>query len=245
MSDLDREKIERCKKVLLKDYFDASIVEMAVNVVDFAEKTHKHLEFLKFGKWVYIPREWFTDPANIPDYVFSQFGRELALGEKNYIVQEILKNDEITTKRIQKFNYESLVNTLHGLRARTDSPILFAPNEYYVPIHVDWSRELGRLLVEKKHLLIDNTRVRVFWSSKYVDFDEVIVGRMTFGRWVAKPTVRDRLKVDVLESEKEPDKLELKVQTVFNFTIPNPDHIEVLRVPKKSRAKERGSAQKK
>jgi len=239
LSDLEREKIERCKKLLLKNYFDTSIIEIAVNAVDFVEKTHKHLEFLKFGKWVYIPREWFTDPLTVPDYVFSQFGRELALGEKNYLVQEILKNDEITTKRIETFNYESLVNTLHELRARTDSPILFAPSEYFVPIHVDWSRELGRLLVEKNNLLIDNTRVRVFWSSKYADFDKVIVGRRTFGRWVTKPTVRNRLKVEVLESEKEPDKLELKVQTVFNFRIPNPDHIEVLRVRTHERALKR------
>lgn len=234
MSDLDNEKIERCKKLLLENYYDNSIIEVAVNTIDFVEEAHKNLEFLKFGKWVYIPREWFTDPAILPDYVFSQFGRELSLGEKKYLVQEILKNDEIITKRLETFDYASLVNALDELRAHTDSPILFAPNKYLIPIHMDWSRKLGRSLVEKNDLLVDNTRVKVFWSTKYADFDKIILARKTFGRWVAKPTVKDRLVVEVIESKK-PDKLELRVQTVFNFTIPNPDHIEVFDVRMRER----------
>lgn len=230
MSVLNKEKIERCKKLLLKDYFDTSIIETAVNTIDYVEEVHKDLEFLKFGKWVYIPREWFTDPTILPDFVFTEFGRGIAIGEENYIVQQILTYREITSKRLEKFDYESLVRTLRELEP-AESLVLFAPIKYFVPMHMDWAKKQGRVLFEKNDLLVDNTRVRVFWSSKYVDFDKIILARKTFGQWVAKPTVENRLKVEVSESEKKPDKLELKAQTVFKFTILNPDQIRVLFAP--------------
>ena len=230
MSVLNKEKIERCKKLLLKDYFDTSIIEAAVHAISYVEETHRDLEFLKFGKWVYIPREWFTDPTILPDFVFTQFGRGIAIGEENYIVQQILTHKEITPKRLETFDYESLVETLRELEP-AESLVLFVPIKYFVPVHVDWSREQGRILMEKNDLLVDNTRIRVFWSSKYVDFDKIILARKTFGQWVSKPTVENRLKVEVIESEKEPHKLELKTQTVFNFTILNPNQIRVLYAP--------------
>lgn len=108
MSILDIEKIERCKRLLLKEYFRTSIIEAAVKTVDYTRE-FQSLQFEKFGRWTYILREWFTDPTFIPDYVFTEIGGRIAIGEENYIVQQLLTHREVTSRHIEKFDYEILV----------------------------------------------------------------------------------------------------------------------------------------
>jgi len=230
LSVLDVKKIERCKKLLLEEYFNTSIIELTMNTVDYDEDSHKDLEFRKFGKWVYIPREWFTDPTIIPDYVFREIGRGIAIGEENYIVQQILTHPKVTLRHIEKFDYESLIKALHELRSVTNL-ILFVPIKYFVPIHVNWAIKHKRVRIEKNDLYVNGARIKVFWSSKYVDFDKIILARKSFGKWIAKPTVGKRLEVEIKESSEKPDQLELKAQTIFNFRILNFEQIKVLDVP--------------
>lgn len=109
------------------------------------------------------------------------------------------------------------------------------PIKYYVPIHVDWALKRAIVRIEKNDLLVEGGRVRIFWSSKYVDFDKIILARKTFGNSMVKPTVKNGLKVEVEESVEKSDQLELKTQTVFNFRILNTTQIRVLDSPEPER----------
>lgn len=232
--ELNREKIDRCIKKLQEDYFNSSIVEQTTDATDYNEAIHSTLQFLRLGRWIYIPKKWFTDPSIYPDLVFSDIGRGIAIGEEKHIVQEILTNDGVDRIRLETVNYGNLREIVRELRStvsrRHQVPhlILFAPIDYFVIMHVDWAREENLALMQGGNLLVDNLRLKVFWSSKYVEFDEFIVTERSICRWVAKPNVRDRLEVQIVSSENQPENMELKAQTVFNFTVLNPEEIKVL-----------------
>lgn len=231
--ELDREKIIRCRNGLLENYFNASIVEQAINAIDYDETIHRNLDFQKFLRWHYIPKEWFTDPSIYPDLVFSDIARGIAIGEEEYIVEQILANSEVKRTTLDTVNYADLRNAFNDLVLEVERPIstlqftLFAPIEYFVTMHIDWARE-HHILIRPDQLILNGFRVRPFWSSKYVDYDEFIILEKSFCRWIAKPSVDNRLEADIREIEK-PGKMELKAQTVFNFTILDSKKIRVLR----------------
>ena len=105
---LDQKKIERCKKALIDNYCNSSIIEKVANTVNFDEKVHKEFRFLEFGKWLYIPRKWFTDPSHYPDLVFIDIGRGIALAEKKYIVETILSNEKTRKMELQTVKYKDI-----------------------------------------------------------------------------------------------------------------------------------------
>jgi len=229
---LDVNKMNRCKKSLLEDYFQASIVEEAVDAIDYVEENHRDLEFLKFGRWIYIPKEWFTDPSVYPDIAFGDIGRGIAFGEKRHIVQQILTSPKVNRVSVEKVTYKTLreiIQQLISSKERDSNLVMFSPIEYFVTMHVNWAREEGRILVQDESLLVRNSRLKIFWSNKYVDFKEFIVAKRSSCRFVVKPKVKDRLQIELYESQIESENMELKAQTVFNFTILDPQEIRVVR----------------
>ena len=229
---LDIDKMNRCKKSLSEYYFQASIVEKALDAMDYVEEHHGDLEFLKFGRWIYIPKEWFTDPSVCPDIAFEDIGRGIAFGEKKHIVQQILANPKVNRVSVEKVTYKTLraiVQQLSLSEERDSNLVLFSPIEYFVTMHIDWAREEGRILVQNESLLVGDLGLKIFWSSKYVDFKEFIVVKRSSCRFVVKPNVKNRLQIELYESQIQPESMELKAQTVFNFTILDPQEIRVVR----------------
>jgi len=230
----DVNKMERCKKSLLRDYFRTSIVEEAVDAIDYVEDVHRNLQFLEFGRWVYVPTNWFTDPCIYPDLAFEDVGRGIAIGEEKHIMQQILTNRQVNRIALEDVSYNSLKEIIDDLtlpREQDPRLVLFVPIEYFVTMHIDWAREQRQIVVQNDSLLMGNWRIKVFWSSKYVDFNDFIVARKSSCRWVVKPNVKNRLQVELYESKIEPENMELKAQTVFNFTIYNPQEIRVVHPP--------------
>ena len=231
--ELDVEKINNCKNILLENYFNTSIVEQAVDTLDYNEAIHRDLNFLKFGKWYYIPKKWFTDPSIYPDLVFSGIGRGIAIGEKKHIVEKILANDNVNRITLGAINYGNIREIVHGLVSEMEMPlsnlqfILFAPIEYFVAMHIDWAREQHQTLIWEGELIVDNFRVKLFWSNKYVDYKEFVISEKSLCGWIARPNVNSRLEVEIRESDR-PENMELKAQTAFNFTIRDPKKIRVL-----------------
>lgn len=232
MSIPSREKIEHCRNELLRRYFQASIVEHVAEAIDFRRAVHENLDFLQLGKWLYIPRDWFTDPNTYPDLFFNQIGEGIAFGEKSHIIDAILANEKLKREKVETVSYSKLLEAIKDLISDTGEQmlgprlVLFAPIEYFVTLHTDWVREHG-VRIRPDTLIIGGLMVKSFWSSKYMDYKDFIILERSLCRWIAKPTVESRLQVEILESDK-PGKMELKVQTVFNFTILNPEKIRVL-----------------
>jgi hypothetical protein len=231
--ELDREKISHCRNKLMESYFGSSIVQNATDAIDYDESIHRNLDFLKFGSWHYIPRNWFTDRSIYPDLVFMDIGRGIALGEEKHIVETISANDKVKRIAVESINYSNIVEAASDLVSEVQRSflplqlILFAPIQYFVPMYTDWRRE-HRFEMRPSELIVDGFRFKLFWSSKYIDYADFIVSEKSLCRWIAKPNVVRRLEVEIRESEK-PGEMELKAQTVFNFTIRDPEKIRVLR----------------
>lgn len=233
MISVDYAKVERCKQKLLKGYSSASIVESTLRLEDFSEKLHHGLDFLKFGTWQYLPKEWFTDPANYPDFAFSEIGRGIARGEEKYIIEQTIDFKKETIEHIDQFTYDHLLEIAKELASPTHQEMLtmFLPIAYFTSLLSDWSSESGRVQMEKDHLHIGPFKFKIFWSNKFLDFDKIIIATTPFAELIAKPNVKNRLEVSLLESSAQIDKMELRAETKFNFRIENAQEIKVLSAP--------------
>jgi uncharacterized protein YegP (UPF0339 family) len=233
MISIDYAKIERCKQKLLQGYFDASIVESTLRTKDFSQELHYGLDFLKFGTWLYLPKEWFTDPANYPDFAFSEFGRGIARGEEKYIIDQTIDCKKTAIEHIDQFTIDSLLKAAAELvspRDKSETLTLFLPIAYYTSVFIEWGLK-GEVQIEKNHLYAGPFKFRLFWSNKFMDFDKIVVVTTPFAEWVAKPSVRNRLEVSLIESREKIDQMELRAETKFNFRIENAEQIRVLSAP--------------
>jgi len=233
---LDEDKIARCIAKLREEYYAGSVIEETMDTKDFDEVAHGNLEFLKLGRWVYVPRMWFTDPTFYPDLVFSDIGRGLSTAERRYVVERILSSDQTRRIHLDTAGFDQVRQVVRDLRSSLSTGnifprlTLFAPIDYYVAMHMDWAREARMPLIRGNELFIDDLPVKVFWSNKYADFDDFILFGKSNCRWVVKPNVRERLAVQIFPSETQPDNMELKTQLVFNLTILNPREITLLQI---------------
>jgi hypothetical protein len=232
MPELDKEKIKRCKKKLKEEYYTRSIVTEVTNAIDFDEEAHHSLDFFKSGVWQYIPKLWFTNQTYYPDYVFEQFGEAIAFSEQKHIVESILKSGKLCRNTVERIDYARIleaINNLTKMEPESLNLILFAPIEYYIPMYTDWMKNSKMYVhIEKRNeLRIDAFKTKLFWSNNYIRFDDFILFNKSSSQWIAKPNVRNRLKLSVKESKRK-GKMEVKAQTEFNFCISNPELIEVL-----------------
>jgi hypothetical protein len=233
MTTIDSEKVERCKQKLLEGYFSNSIIESTLTLTDFSQELHHGFDFQKFGVWLYVPKDWFTDPSNYPDFAFSEFGRGIARGEEKYLIEQILDTKKMEIEKTNQFSYDYLLNAakLLTLKSHQRKLTVFLPIEYYKSLIIDWGLREGKVRMEADHFHADAFEFKLFWSNKFIGFDKIVIATKTFGRWIAKPSVRNRLAVDLAESREKTDQMELKAETKFNFRIENPDEIRVLSAP--------------
>jgi len=222
LTELDQGKIARCKNGLLERYYENSIVEKVVDAIDFNEAVHANLDFSKFVRWHLIPRDWFTDPSIYPDMVFSSIGRGIAIGEEKYIVNTILASNNTERTELETVTCNDVVEAVTSLVSRIGKPIsslqlsMFAPVEYFVTVYTRWVKEGSlRILKGTTDLAVNDIRVKLLWSSKYVGYKEFILTERTLCRWIAKPNINSRLEAYIAESEK-PGEMEVKASQWIN-----------------------------
>jgi len=229
-------KLTRCKNELLKEYFNASIVEKVTNAKDYDETAHRPLDFLRLGRWYYIPEEWFTDPSIFPDLVFGETGRSIALGEEKHIVEKILANDstrKITVETVDSAEIKRQIRDVISHAAQTHGHanyqiVMFAPIAYFVAAHIDWPQQERGIVWRNGDLFVDGLRIELNWSNKYIDYKEFIILEKSMCCWVAKPTLGERMNVGITDS-RQMGQLELKAQSVFSFLLKAPENILVAR----------------
>lgn len=225
--DLTREqRIELSERLTRDSYRKASIIDQIVNTRDC---TPNDVDFIRIFRRVYVPLEWFTETNIASDLVFQEFGSDIALSEKKFLLEEkILKTTGILRKRVDAFNLEGLGETAGLLLEGGFMPtILFAPIEYYVQFYADW---LGRNLQigkDQNTVIIMGHRMHVFWSNKYIPFKQFIFIDKSFGEWVSKPSFDNRLYVKISPSDKS-DQLDFLAYTIAKLSIINPRKIAIL-----------------
>jgi hypothetical protein len=229
MEMLDQNRISRCLDLLKENYVESSIITKVVETLDFDEVQHQNLDFLKLGIWTYVPKEWFIRTDVIPDLVFTEFGRDIAIGEEKYLIENIL-NKGTRHKTLLEANYQNVTEAIREMGNLSDL-IVFAPINYFVKMHIDWAKEANAMVVQGNELNIGSNRIPLFWSSKYVNFNDFIIVRRSFGRWIVKPSISERLSVQMVESSERQNQMELKAHTVFHLDILDPSQILILKPP--------------
>lgn len=220
------QKIERSEQLTRESYHRGSIID---KIVDTRDYTLGDESFIRIFRRVYVPDEWFTETNIVSDFVFHEFGSDIALSEKKFFVEEkILKETQIRRKRVNEFNLGILEETAGSLIENGFDPtVLFAPIEYYVPFYTDW---LGRNLQignDPSTVIILGRQCHVFWSNKYMPFKEFIFIDKSFGEWISKPSFNDRFYVRISPSDK-PDQLDFLAYTIAKLSIIEPRKIAVL-----------------
>jgi hypothetical protein len=231
---LDPEKVDRCETEITRTYAEDTILPEVVNLRTYEEEKDKSLELRSIGLGYLVDREWFTSPTHIP--MFSDMGRSIALGEENYLIKQMIEFGE--TKYIERFDFDALKSAITEFKESGYQPTsLFAPIDYYVELH-GWQRShenKGLRAIEyaerRPYFVINSeTKLRIFWSSKYVKFEDFIVVDRKFGEWIVKPDESGNLlTISIRESKKEPRKVDVLVKTSFNFKIVDPKAVRILR----------------
>jgi hypothetical protein len=222
------QKIEKSEELVRKSYYKNSVVDQLVNVRDAHPD---EFDFLKLGRRIYIPEEWYSREDIYYDVALQQLGRNIAFSEKKFIIEEILKNERIKHISIPETNLTVLKEQIQRIVDETNTypEILLAPVDYFVKFH-DWYRSMTdrsfRMETFDK-MIISGHSYRVLWSNKYIPFKEFIFANKSYGEWVAKPSINKRFYVKISESDK-PDKLDLLMYTTLKFSILEPNRITIL-----------------
>ena len=231
MSARALERIEHCKNLIYEYYYNSSIIDKIVQTRD-ADVSDEN--FLKMYKRIYIPKEWFTREDVYPDLVFEQIGSGIAFSEKKYIIGEILRNEEIERSTVETIDFNTLKETSFSFSQNGIRPtVMFAPIEFFTKLHIDW-REAPDLQINTFDdiTILENARehtYKIFWSNKFMPFDEFIFIDRSFGEWVSKPSFNERLSVIISESDRA-DQLDLLIYTTLKFRILDTNRIAILQI---------------
>lgn len=220
------EKLQRCQELFTNIYHESSVINTIVQTRDAVELDEN---FLKIYRRTYMPKDWFNRIDHYPDLVFRQFGADLAFSEKKYILEQILENENIERiERDREIQFADLRNVLLRLAERQrDTPIvLFLPIRYYTQFHIDWIQENPRQFTIRypRGATILGHNLRIFWSNKYMPFDEFVFIDASFGLWISKPSFENRLQVTIDDSDRE-DQLDFLAFTTLKFNIINENRI--------------------
>ena len=218
-------KIEESERVIQQSYYKNSLIEKLVEV---RVSNDPDQMFLKLGRRIYIPEEWYSREDIYYDVALKQLGEGIARSERSFIINEILKNDKIERTKVEGINANTFKKLISDFGTVFRPTILFAPVEYFVDLSYNWPKEdcdFKPFGYEKIQVLTKN--YEVFWSNKYTPFDAFIFANKDYGEWLTKPSLDKRFYVKISESQK-PEKLELTMYTLFKFSITNPKEIRIV-----------------
>jgi len=220
-------RIARSESLISQSYYKASVIDKIIRVRDAGASD---ADFLKLYRRTYIPKEWFVRKDIYTDLIFGQFGSNLAFSEIKFILEEILKNKEIERLHVPEIGFNALLETSVSLIGReVDPTVLFMPIDYYTDLYTDWRVNPGLRINPFDNITILGQRYKIFWSNKYMPFNEVLFIDKNFGEWVAKPNFRERLSAKISESDKV-DQLDLLIFTTLKLRLLQTNRIKILQI---------------
>jgi len=240
-ANLDLTRARECKEEIWNSYEAASIVPQIASVV--RERNMKAIGFQSIGLRHLIKLADFKDPAYYWGPYFSDVGRAIASGERQYLQEQIQAKVEPKSESISRSSpdFSVLVKHIESLVEDDLSPdILLAPIEVFVDfandskIQIDWNS--GR----PEQLMLKDTRLKIFWAHEYAPLDSFIIFNSKAGLWYAMPDQEtDRLITIALgESEEHPGSVEYLVETLAKYQIVQPQAFTIINLsgdPKESK----------
>ncbi len=223
-------KLNKAKEILRSVYYKESEYNKLIEPRDAtADETGFQQLYFRHS----IPKEWFTRDDVAIDFVFQQFGSNLARSEIHYIVDKIFSEQGIPRVDIGQNIRETVLSNIQTFLTDNEINALLAPINHYVDMHVKWPAESPneiRMDIRTGELSFFNITPAIFWSNKYMQFEDFALIDKSFGQWVSKPSVNDRLVVKISDAPEE--KLDLLFFVYMKFDIVNRNKILILRTQK-------------
>jgi hypothetical protein len=221
----EEQKIEESEQLAKDSYFKASVIDQIVNVRD-CERGDEN--FLRLYRRIYVPKEWFTRTDIFSDLVFQEFGSDIALSEKKFIVDEILKNNQIRRTTVDEINLRNLEETAGSLIGAGFEPtVILAPIDYFVPFYAEWLGPNLQIGMDRHKATLLRRQYSIFWSNMYMPFKEFIFLDRSFAEWISKPSFNNRFYVKISPSDKI-DQYDFLAYTTLRFSITDLRKIAIL-----------------
>ncbi len=223
------QQLNKCKSILTKHYLERSILDEGLTVIDYDPLLHAKMKFLELGEWIELKEELLDDPQVNLDLVFHQIADSIALGEVKYLVDTIYNHLNIKLEYMKQLTYNSFIDIIRTEFKESNPSLILAPLSFFKEMHLEWqTKEIifgsrrGKYTINLPHYMYKPALV---WSNKYVPFDSFVIVSKKFGKWIAQPNGKDRVRLDL---RRETGKLLLHIYSTFNFSIQDPE--EILRI---------------
>ena len=135
---LDENQVTECINTLNSTYQSETIMHEICRIRPL-ENPSPLMTFTDIYIAHHIPRDWFLPNQSYYNGVlFSGWGRNIAVGERNYLQKLIKDNKEISTIN-DDFSQESVLEVINGIRKNGFQPnVIFTPIEQHTKMH-HWS----------------------------------------------------------------------------------------------------------
>ena len=168
LEGLDKGEIAKCIKNLFESYQMETVIPEAFST----HEADKLEGFVNVGFNYRLPREWFlsydeTHTIYSNELLFRQFGRNIALGERKYLNDQVMSNKKVSYVEGRDFSAKYLLETINGavsvIRANGFKPkTIFPTIDHQMKMHI-LSRAGG-----KAHLKYSNITPRPRLDSSLI-----------------------------------------------------------------------------
>ncbi len=180
----DPSRVKRFVNTIHLDYDSQSIIRKSIPYQEADAQATDN--FVRIALRFYVGPENLTETYSGSTYYAPEVhgvGRSIAIGEERYLIEQFKKafeTKDVATKA-QMLDYLERSPLLNFTAA-------FVPIEYFMDLHKSSD---PRLRVEYegtfRYLKFGRTKLRVFWSSNYVKFDEFFFLTEDSVKWLVKP----------------------------------------------------------
>jgi hypothetical protein len=191
---LDIKEVANCLRHLHESFDEETIVPYVCRVV--VEKDSFSKGFMTIGFNNLLPKEWFLpkekqETVVVTDFMFREFGREIALAERSHLQGNILANSDVPKAKID-FSPQGIASVVEQMRGRSAEPDLIFPTiEQYIEMigwkgnaHVEYHNvHSGRVL--NATLIIDKSELQIITPLGRITQKAIILSKSSI-RWHAR-----------------------------------------------------------
>lgn len=215
------EEFTNYKNLVVRAYEEYSIIGAATRNRAFDETSDRELHFTDIKISEEVPIEWFGNPTICPEPYFYDIGRNIAIGEENYLVQTIREKAKTEPTSIFSIRPAEILHIASEFAHEGYiEPVLFIPAELSVPLYVETQG------IEFTHIgeflrISPTIRAQIFLTSKYVRLDDLLLVDKSFGEWIfERGSYSKTLTIDMIPITFENVKILVKTRIVYKVVTP-------------------------
>lgn len=167
---LDTQVIDKCIQCLQESYQRQTIIPEIYGKI--SSHTQNAENFVNIGFHYQLPRDWFlpfeqTEQAYYNEPMFESFGKEIAMGERHYLQDTILRTDGVPHIEID-FSSDGILRAISEMRKTGFEPnVITTPIKYWIEMqiwmgssHVEYSQISPKPVLDSS-LVLDGCKLNI------------------------------------------------------------------------------------